>query len=317
MLNYTDKQIKDILADILKTNEFNIKPVGNHELKRHLVYLIEFEKKSPLIFKMYYKTDRRAREIGGLSILSKSDMKCPKIIEQGTLENEKEWLIIEAFEGEPFERVKDKIASENQLKIFESMGEELGKMHSFKKFTCFGRLDEKGNCSSDIKSYYEAHIKSCENAAKEIMKQELPQKELLINATKIIRDNYYLVKKEKEARLCHNDFDGRNVLVKRQGDNWVVSAVIDFEGCGAGYKDEDLLNLYQKYFIHNSDLEKAFLKGYSKFSYIEDDFYEVIDYLLFCQGLGICSWAHYQAPDYYWEGIELIKRYFEKNNIIY
>lgn len=312
MLNYTNEQIRIIIGNIFNTKKFNIEPVGNHELKRHLVYLIEFEDKNPLIFKLYYKENRRSREIGGLSILADSEMKCPKIIKQGILKNGKEWLIIEAFEGQPFEKVMKDISHENQLEIFESMGEEMGKMHSAKKFLYFGRLDENGKPLGNIKDYYEKHIKDCDNIVEEINKQELLEKELLLKAIEIMRKNYDLIKKEKEARLCHSDFDGRNVLVKKERDKWILSAVIDFEGCAAGNKDEDMINLYQKYFIHNPKLEKAFFKGYNQYCSVDKDFYEVLDYLLLCTGIGICSWARYQAPDYYREGIKLIKKQMNK-----
>lgn len=54
MLNYSDEQIKEKLNLILNRTDFTIEPMGNHHLKRHLVYRIDFLNEKSLTFKLSF-----------------------------------------------------------------------------------------------------------------------------------------------------------------------------------------------------------------------------------------------------------------------
>ena len=310
MLNYSEKEISIILKNILNTEAFKIKAIGNHELKRHLVYHI-YTQEEDLIFKLYYKTNRRCREIAALNLLADSTVNCPRIVKAGTLPTGEEWLLITYIDGQMFDKLRNSIPYENQIKIFTAMGEELGKIHSFKTFNFFGAWDENGNSINNIADYAVGFIKNREADISYVLKQNLPQKALLNKAIEIIRNNYHLVENVATAHLCHNDFNARNVLVNNTDGEWVLSGVIDFEQSYPSYKDNDLLSLYEKYFLYNESLEDAFLNGYGKYCSIGKYFYDTLSYNLLCSAVGICSWAYEQAPDYYEEGIKLIKMFVE------
>ena len=111
--------------------------------------------------------------------------------------------------------------------------------------------------------------------------------------------------------MTHGDYDGRNILVQEKDGQWEISGIIDFEICYAAVRDRDMLALYEKYFLENKELEESFYEGYERYFEITKRFKKSLDYLLLFSGLGTCSWAYKQAPDYYPEGVKLVKRYLE------
>lgn len=308
MLNYTDEQIKIEVETILETRNFTIKPVGNHHLKRHLVYQIDMETGEKYIFKLYYRGRRRSREIASLKLLEGSEVRCPRIFKYGNLENSSEWLMTEYIEGYTLDKVMDDITPDNRLRIFEEIGEELGKLHSFRTFDFFGEWDEEGKSVKNIKNYYDHFVQSIEKAIKEVLEQDLPEQHLLINAIKTIRDNYDKLEIKTEARIVHNDFDGRNILVKKNSEIYKLSGVIDFEGSYPGNAEENLVQLYYRYFLDNKIYENAFFNGYRKYLYLDIGFYDRLHIYLLCLVVGNCSWSYIQAPDYYNDNITFLKK---------
>lgn len=307
ILNYSDIQIKAEIEKILQREDFTIKPVGNHHLKRHLVYLVNMKDGEKYIFKLYYRGRRRSREIASLKLLESSGVKCPGIIKYGNLEDGIEWLITHYIEGELFDKVMEDVPFCNRLKVFEEMGEELGKIHSFKTFDFFGEWDEEGNSILNIKNYHDHFVQSMEKVIKDIESQSLPDVKLLMHAVEIIRGNYEKLNIDVQARLVHNDFDGRNILVKSDNEAFRLSGIIDFEGSYPGNPEENLVQLYYRYFTENSDYETAFFNGYNKYLHLASDFKERLYIYLLCFGVDNCSWAHKQAPDYYNDNLKLLE----------
>jgi aminoglycoside phosphotransferase (APT) family kinase protein len=308
LLNYTDEQIKIEVEAILKTGDFTVKPVGNHHLKRHLVYKIDMETGEKYIFKLYYRDRRRSREIASLKLLEGSEVKCPRIFKYGNLENGSQWLMTEYIEGYILDKVMDDITPGNRLRIFEDIGEELGKLHSFRTFDFFGEWDEEGKSIKNIKNYYDHFVQSIEKVIKEVLEQDLPEQHLLFNAIKAIRDNYDKLEIKTEARIVHNDFDGRNILVKKDNGIYRLSGVIDFEGSYPGNAEENLVQLYYRYFLDNKSYENAFFNGYSKYLNLDIGFYDRLYIYFLCFVVGNCSWSYIQAPDYYNDNITFLKK---------
>jgi aminoglycoside phosphotransferase (APT) family kinase protein len=307
MLNYTDEQIRIELVTILATEAFIIKPVGNHDLKRHLVYQIDMNNGERYIFKLYYKDRRRCREIASLRLLEGSEVKCPRIFKYGDLQDGKQWLITHYIEGELLEKLMDTMTLDNRLSIFEEMGEDLGILHTVKTFDFFGEWDESGNSIHNIKSYYENFVKSTEKSIDEVLKQDLPEQKLLKESIEIIRNNYERLNIDVEAKLVHNDFDGRNLLIRKENGVYRLSGVIDFEGCYPNNPEENLVQLYYRYFLDNKDYEKAFFKGYNRYINLDSGFHERLHIYLLCFPVVNCSWSYIQAPDYYKDNIRFLE----------
>lgn len=304
MLPYTDRAIKDILTTIITDVEFTIIPVGNHDIGRNLVYKVVIDGENRYIFKMYSLAKRRMREIEASELLRKSNVTVPKVVKYGEL-NSHEWILKEYIDGELLEKMYHRLDMDNQLLLFTQMGEELGKMHSSKKFDFIGDWNNK----IKLDKYVDYTISKIENSIEEIMNQDLPDIKLLMKGVKILRDNYgFLYNDIKESRLTHGDFDGRNILVTTVNGKYKISAIIDFEACYPENCENDLVNLYFKYFWDNRQYEKAFLKGYNKYMVIQSEFYEKLKLYLISLIIDHCSWSYIRANDYYNSNIDFLKR---------
>ncbi|WP_055667543.1 aminoglycoside phosphotransferase family protein [Desnuesiella massiliensis] len=309
MLNYSEKELNIILNKVLNKRIIKITPVGNHHLKRHLVYKVDILNEQSLIFKLYYKKNKRDRELNSLKLLENSTVKLPRVVSYGTLENEDEWIICEFIEGEVFDRIKDKIPYDQQLKLFYQMGTELGKIHSYKTFDFFGDWNSP---NKNLKDYSKYLVENMEQCFEEILKQKLPDENLLLQAIQLIRHSYNDLDKHILPTLIHNDFDGRNILVKQVNGQYDISAIIDFEMSMPGNIKNDLVALYYRYFLDNKDFERNFIKAYSSYLPIEEAFYKELNIELLKFLVGNCSWAYWQAPDYYKDNIEFLRRLLNK-----
>lgn len=304
MLPYTDKDIKDILITIIKDAEFTIIPVGNDHIGRNLVYKVVIDGENRYIFKMYSLAKRRMREIEASELLRKSNVTVPKVVKYGEV-NSHEWILKEYIDGELLEKTYTRLDMDNQLLLFTQMGEELGKIHSSQKFDFIGDWNNK----ISIDKYGDYTISKIENSIEEIMNQDLPDSKLLMKGIKILRDNYeFLYNNIKESRLTHGDFDGRNILVTNINGKYKISSIIDFEACYPENCENDLVNLYFKYFLHNKQYEKAFLNGYNKYMVIQSEFYKKLKFYLICLIIDHCSWSYIRANDYYTKNIDFLKR---------
>ncbi len=140
-MNYTKKDIENILNKIITNEKFTIAPVGNHNIGRHLVYKIDTSS-TKYIFKIYYIKGKRIREINSLKILENSNVKVPKVIKYGEYD-EHEWMIIEYIEGDILDSISSRLDKENILSIFKELGEALGKVHSYRIFDYAAGWDKK------------------------------------------------------------------------------------------------------------------------------------------------------------------------------
>ncbi|MGG5460973.1 phosphotransferase family protein [Clostridium sp. B9] len=302
-MSYTEEKIKKLISKHINlNNDIIINSIGNHHIGRHLVYRID-NGKDKFVFKSYYRNDKRERELNSLKILSDCRTRVPIIKDFGEYNN-KQWILMDYIEGEVFENIYLTLNKENILRLFYELGEALGKIHSYKTFD----YALNWNKSIGINDFKEYKIKKFEERVIEIYEQKSPYKELLIKGIKIVRKNYNSLFQKENFRLTHNDFDGRNVLVKNENGVYSIQAIIDFE---QSYPDDycnDLANLYFKYFNGNKDYEKEFLKGYNRYIGVDKGFYKLLDKYLILMVIEHCSWSYERANDYYMENIEFLEK---------
>lgn len=308
ILNYSDNEVKEIISKLLNKN-IEITPIGNHELKRHLVYSVKSEDKTIGVFKIYYKKNRWNREVASLKFLKGSSIKAPKILNLGKLEDGTEWLFMEHMEGEIFDNVKNIISEDNIREIYEEIGEELGKIHSLKTFNFFGDWDENGNSIENIKDFSMVFRKNVDATLKELFDQHLEEEKLQRECAEILKGMLNLVDDVKVSYLHNGDFGERNILVKKVKDEWKLSALIDFEQCRPYDKDYEIIGCYYTLIDENKAFAEAFKAGYEKYMKFSEDLEKKKDLYELYSGLSICSWAKIQAPEYYWEGIKILKKF--------
>jgi aminoglycoside phosphotransferase (APT) family kinase protein len=310
MFFYTADQIRTALINILGTDRFVMTPIGNHELGRHLVYKLVVNNREPLVFKLYCKKNRRVREIASLNLLRDTFVKCAVIEGTGELPDGTEWMLSSFISGSVLDHLWPQMSRRQSLRLFEELGEELGKIHSAASFDFFGHWDEHGKSLYQLQYYHTEFVRSSEYVFRQIYKQDLPDQVLLERAVSMIRKNYHLIQPVKESRLTHHDYDGRNILIEHSDAGWFINGVLDFEQSYPGNREIDLAGIYARYLMGSSQRERAFYKGYEKYLDIDPGFMNRLPYYLLCKGVVICSWTHQQAPDYYDEGIRLIERFY-------
>jgi len=281
-------------------------PIGNHELKRHLVYKITCGKKD-YVLKLYYKKDRWNREVASLRRFADAEVLVPQVAGYGVFEDGQEWLVYDFLEGTIFSCVEHQLSQDNLESIYFEMGKQLGMIHCH---TCdfFGSMDENGHSIAGFKNFktYFTHLAF----------------RTLEELHTVAHDASTLIKKAEyeflallqsfddsdiPATLCHNDFGPRNVLVKEEAGKYSFQAIIDFEQCVPNDKDEELITVYLPLLERDKNLANSVRSGYELHGSIELDrlLAKKRFYTLF-HGLGICSWAKDVDYAYYLEGVRLL-----------
>lgn len=273
----------------LKLNIDTYIPIGNHELKRHLVY--EFCRENiPYIIKVYYKSNRVLREVEGLKVAKRLEIPCPKVIQYGNLNSGFEYIIMSKCQGEIMD--KKGLSIEEKMPLYEKIGESLGKIHSYDT----GHTENfKLKFINNVKKYIE-----------EIRKLNLKSADL-----RVLERAYYYFMKNIEgvdfsyipAGYCHNDFDERNIMVE-EGN---ISGIIDFEISGKGNLELDLMPLYWKVLHKYRELEESFLRGYEKYMGISENFHKRKQLYYVAEAVGNCTWSYEQSPEYFRENIEFLR----------
>ena len=299
-------KINKHLMSILDKNfeiGYIITPIGHHDLGRHYVYYVNDKYKNEYILKIYGKQNRWIKEVTALETY-KEIIPCPKIINKGILSDGTEWVILSKVPGVILEKVWDTINIQNKKQIMGQLGSILGKIHGSSKFDQYGTY--KNKYSIDDFSLLEYRKEKDEDMMKNINNQNLPDKDLLERAYNEMVKYYDVLNVNIETRLCHHDFSPRNIMVVKEGANWILSSVLDFEHSYPDDPDIDFTDLYQTIFINEPNLEFYFLQGYSEHMKISKVLSEKMRYYLYNKGLFICSWSYNRSKEYYNEGINLI-----------
>lgn len=305
-MNVSFAELKEWLMPVIGPIHM-FKPIGNHELKRHLVYKITCKERD-YVLKLYYKKDRWNREVANLRRFADTEVLAPRIVGYGVFENGLEWLVYDFIEGTLLSRVEHELSEDNRESIYHEMGKQLGLIHLH---TCgfFGSMDEKGNSIHGFVTFkaYFSHLTA----------------KILTELNEVEHDNPALIKKaesefsamlqsfndeEVPATLCHNDFGPRNILVSEDGGEYSLKAIIDFEQSVPTDRDEELITVYLPMLERNKNLANSFRSGYELYGAIEVD--RVLTkkkfYNLF-HGLGICAWAKDVDYEHYLEGARLLE----------
>lgn len=292
---YSKNEMEAIISNILKKN-IELLPIGNHELRRHLVYQVKTQD-GDFVFKYYYQDTYGGREISTLKLLKNSTIKHAPLIDYGTFGEAREWLMMTLLEGIAMDKIQDDKA--NCLNIYKEMGEELAKLHEHKLFDGFGDLQANGQFIQSKVSFKKAFLDSHQYVFNKIKNSDLEAKDFLIHGIQTIENNLHLLEDIKEARLTHFDYSPRNIFVSENKIGYELKAVLDFELCRPWDKNYDFTQLFLKDFSEHPDIEEAFFRGYKTFSHVDPSFHKTIDLYLLSLCIHVCSWSKDIAPIYY------------------
>ncbi|MTI49084.1 aminoglycoside phosphotransferase family protein [Sporosalibacterium faouarense] len=299
------RRLQSVIEERLNS-KLTYKPIGHHNLGRHFVYLLRDEEDKEYILKVYGKEDRWCKEVVSLNLINKK-IPCPKVIDKGRLDNGTEWLVLNKLPGVVLESVWKDISLENKKSILEDLGELLATIHDSYRYSYYGPWKDCGPGVVNHINFLEHRKKHDKRIIKDILKQDIPNKEFLVKAYYEMVKYYEVLKSRDKTSMCHHDFSARNTLVVKKKGIWEISGIIDFEHSYPNDPDIDFTDLYQTIFIEEPKFEFYFLQGYTKIRKLSEDFHQKIRYYLFNKGLLICSWAYEKAPDYFNEGMYLLK----------
>jgi Ser/Thr protein kinase RdoA (MazF antagonist) len=303
-----------IIGNILNRDVILL-PIGNHELRRHLVYKVKTDE-GDFVFKYYYQDTYGGREISTLKLLENTDIKHAKLIDSGTFGQDREWLMMELLDGMPMDKIMKCLPEEELLEIYTDMGRELAKIHELKVFDHFGSLDGAGSHIQAYDSFKDAFIQSNKYFFDKVRASNLDAKDYLMHAIKIVGNNLDLLDHVTEARMTHFDYSPRNIFIGKSNGKRFLKAVLDFELCRPWDKNYDFIHLMLRDFPDNTKLESAFFKGYKEFSHIDPSFHKTVDLYMLTLCINVCSWAEDIAPDYYKMAYnKLIKLISESKNL--
>lgn len=281
----------DAVFDTLGIYAENIVPIGNHELKRHWVYGFRSNNRDQVI-KIYYKERRLERELEAFKVLGASGIPMAELIAHGRLQDERPYMIVSKLPGVLLS--KQQLSQADAIIYYAAMGDILGRMHSVPY------KQENEPLQQQLDRYAKEAMSAIETGH-----MPLEDKKVLNHAY----ETYRLWMQETDYAqahfgFCHNDFDSRNILVK----GYEISGIIDFEGAGYGYTENDLLNLHRKVFTTSTNLEKVFFQHYSRHVTFDHKAYLTrLKVNLLRDVLENCSWAFDQARSYYEENLHYLK----------
>ena len=310
-MSYINEKLKDIINEAIGGN-CSIKAIGHHQLGRHFVYEITTEDNSEYILKIYGKEFRFCNEVIGLELLNEKII-CPNIINKSSTYTKTEWLLMNKLDGVVLENIWNDITIGNKITIIEKIGELMGKMHSCYEYDYYGIWRTCGTAILNHNDYVEYRKDKDRAIINNIIKQQLPHMELMLEAYHELTKYYQAISTNGSPRLCHHDFSPRNILVVKDDENWRVNGIIDFEHCYPDDPDIDFTDLYQTILLDEPYLAKHLINGYYKYMNVYEDLEYKMKYYLLNKGLCICSWAYEYTKDYYNQGVNLLKRLLYDN----
>lgn len=295
---------KEIIEAHIKEDVVEIIPCGNHDLNRNWVYKVTTMKQKYIV-KIFYKPNKRIRETTVVPMLH--NINPVEVLFTGEMTSGHEWVIYNYIEGWLLDHIIDEMDLDQRRYIFNKIGSKTAEFHLLNTYNYFGDwLEEK---QSPVSEYKQFVINDCERMIENIMKQDLPNMDILNKAIEIVRGEYDHIRNLKVGRLCHRDLDGRNILVTMSASEGMkLEAFLDFEKTVVGNEYLDIIGFYRRYFIDEPKLIEHFFTGYESVLPVGDAFNKELRFNLYHTGIDICSWAMDVSERFFLETVNYLKR---------
>ncbi len=302
MIDFYRKEIDKIIDDTFQETVKSIKECGHHDLNRNYVFKVETLSRS-VIIKFYYKKNKRIRELSSLNYYKKAKL---HILAYGLLTDGTEWSLYNYIEGEMLQSTFPEMNLQSQKKIFLEIGKEMAMLHNAYVFDYFGDWFEMKQ--SPLKDYREFIIADTERLIENLKALDNYDAKVFDPVIDFTRDQYPYIRELKEGRLCHRDYDGRNIIVNmNQFGEYKLAAVLDFEKCVVFNEHFDIIGLYRKYFLKNPELIEPFFTGYTQIKEVDEQFNMEFKFNLFRLGIDLCSWSQNVSMAFYKESYAYLK----------
>ncbi len=227
------------------------------------------------------------QKISGLKIMT------PRIIYCENQESSKwNWLVYNYIEGRSLYCLKEELDMTSLSIVFYEVGQFLKTFHQLSIIdgvSLFGKSKQK--LINQIERNYSLIIKDRES-------------ECLEWTITFLRSTYTLLDHKKNYTLVIKDFSDKHLLIKKTGEKYSLSGVIDFESVQFSHKYSDFVLLYIDYFLRNRVFEKAFLDGYELVK--DKDSRKLIAFFILQYALELCGLLKYIQEDNEKQGMRLM-----------
>lgn len=292
---YKREEMKLLINNILGAN-CEVLPIGNHELKRHLVYMVNTDA-DKYVFKYYYRENACNNEIYTLKLLEDTDLPVAKLIDHGMIGDSNEWILLSFIKGVPFSKHFRSIDEESRKSIFIEMGEILSKIHQIpvEEVLFAGEANYRDALEKSLNGYV-SDIKK--------MKKDVPIVQI---ALKYLNESMEIFETAVDGCYCHRDYDGRNVLILRNEEGWSISGVLDFEKSMYWDRSYDFTFMFINHFYEHPEYTKYFVEGYTKNMELPSNINELLKFYMVYDCIKALSWCKDLSPEYFEKCLKIIQ----------
>jgi len=206
------------------------------------------------------------------------------------------YQINEKIEGISLNEVFEKL--KNKEEIFEQIGSIRSKLHSI-KFRNFGNFDVNGKIRIPYSSTYEKESKEMKRIFKNLKIGKKVSKPFLEKQIQTWNKIKSKLTNDPKPCLCQGDPSFSNILLSIKNKKYYVKALIDFEFSHSGDPMSDVGRFWKSFNTRILPFLPNFIKGYSKYNKIPEDWKFRVFYYQWKQNLN--SIEHIQNSS--WKGL--------------
>ncbi len=293
---------QELIQGIFK-KQVRLESVGHEALGRNGVYyVVEYD----LFLKLYGEAIRWGREVASLRYLQgKKDLGVPEMLDYGIFAKQTYWLLTRKRNGFNLADLMDKLGTEQRLELYREIGNLQARFHQEGRVDFFGDWDVNGEILAPKESYFAFAKDKNDTQAKRIIAKGYPDTNLFKLAAEKLILFEHTIKDCNRFSLCHNDFNGRNLLVENINAKWRITGIIDFERCYPSDPESDMAPIFLE--IYGQQAMDSFLSGYAEIDSLSNVFHEKTVYYLTAFCLEVCSWSYQVAPEYYHKSKKMLK----------
>ena len=185
----------------------------------------------------------------------KTSLTMPKIYAADVSYQKWPWryTIKEHVQGIEFVHIREQLNSEQLSVAYHQMGEAVAQIHAL-AFPAFGALDDKLKLQHPL-----PWLQALQNRAKQMIRNQRLRNIFL----SVLDKSNDLFPQDLKASLCHDDLHGYNILFQQEGNQWRLSAILDFEKAWAGHAETDLAKMDLWTEMTSDDFWQAYLANAS------------------------------------------------------
>ncbi len=233
-------------------------------------------------------------------MLHEKGLPVPEVIlyEKKGNRSKNEFVIMSKLQGHDVSELWSKMDEEEKCKVAELVGELLGKIHKI-KLKEFGGITPEGidNKHGRFKMKkvgieYPIHYHVADYLARAfndvglLAAHDFIKPDFIVKIIKYITERKHLASTDEKPTLVHGDFEPRNIMIRKENNNWKISGLFDFEFSESRIREYDFLKLRRYGYFDDPKIKRALLKGYSKYQKIGKDFDKKVEFFQFIRDIG-------------------------------